>query len=64
MERKIECTCGHQHLKTFETENDWKCIKKTCCPICTADLPENDNPIWDDENFWQAATTGHKPVLN
>ena len=61
MEKLIKCTCGHIHAANL-TENEWVCITRACCPVCTADLPPDSDPVWDDPNFITTAQTGHKPV--
>lgn len=63
MKRLVECTCGHRYAKEFDNTNEWFCINKACCPVCTADLPPDSDPIWDDENYVQAAMTSHIPIF-
>lgn len=64
MKRLIECGCGHRYEREFDNHNDWLCLKRACCPICTAELPPDSDPVWDDPNYTAAAQTEHRPVLD
>jgi len=63
MKQFVKCTCGHIHASEFQNENEWQCIKKACCPVCTSELPGPDDPVWDDENYVTSAMTTHDPVI-